>query len=146
MIAIVGEAPSRTSDPRRPFVGGSNQRKLELLLSLAPGELPLRLRLVNLLDRWPGSAAGKGARFPYVAAARAARRTEFDGPVLLAGLRVARAFGIAPTLFGETTLCGWPALVIPHPSGVSHWWNCAERVADGRRRVAAFISKEVPMP
>lgn len=43
--------------------------------------------------------------------------------VLLLGGRVATAFGVHTELFEWTTSPGFAAAVVPHPSGLSRWWN-----------------------
>ena len=83
----------------------------------------------NLLQRWPGYQ-GRGSGFPRESARRAA--AIFAPPasadvVLLAGRRVARAFGTddAVPYFRALSRRGrWPRwYVVPHPSGVSGHWS-----------------------
>lgn len=96
---------------------------------------------VNLFEDWPGSA-GKGSRFPLPEArGRAAALLlsvragfEFDGSdvaaarrVVLVGRRVASAFGLERRPFYEwlplNEIADLPAVIVPHPSGVSRVWN-----------------------
>jgi hypothetical protein len=93
---------------------------------------------VNLIKRWPGPSASrnKGDAFPLERAARAAARLELgDGPVILLGKGVAGAFGARADFFEWFELRGRRAVVIPHPSGVSRWWN----EPANRRRASRFI-------
>lgn len=71
----------------------------------------------NVLDRYPGSEGPKGDAFPISWARRRARRLYpwEDHPE---GFRVA---------------------VIPHPSGVNHWWN----EPANRRRFRRFVEEEM---
>lgn len=123
----------------------------------------------NLLREHPG-AGRKGSHFPVAEARNEARRLRatleksglfskdagelyaFNGRafrppsmVLLAGLRVSRAFGIdgrggyfnalGSLLVGgvETSL-----VIVPHPSGVNRWWN-----AEGNRERAREFLEEL---
>lgn len=116
--AIVGEAPSmRTS---RPFAGASGRRLAELA-DASLDDLRGRFRLVNLLAHWPGpNPHGKGAAWNARAARDRAATVRLPPGSLLCGRRVARAFGRSSQPFFEWV--GGVA-VIPHPSGVSRWWN-----------------------
>lgn len=96
----------------------------------------MRAELVNLLRRWPGDQ-GKGDAFPIARARRAAGKFKPAGVVLLAGKRVAEAFGERRAYFEWFDLRGARAAVIPHPSGISHWWNEPANVA----RAAAFMRR-----
>lgn len=137
MIVIVGQAPSRKGNRRLPFEGRSGDRLANAFGLLDHVELRARFRVVNVLKRWPGAAA-KGDLFPIDRAKRAARRLHLPkGAILvLAGLGVARAFGfVDPEFFRWAIARGRRATVIPHPSGVSLWWN--ER--SNRARAARFL-------
>ena len=109
---------------------------------------------VNLLQRWPGRD-GRGSRFPAAGgikmAQRMAARMRGDGPrggcvggwewhgfwrsqpdiLILAGTRVRRAFQLPSKtphfcMTASPLLPAFPAFVVPHPSGVSRWWNSPE--------------------
>lgn len=117
----------------------------------------IRTTHVNLLRRYPGPAR-RGAHFPLdeaklkadrfreamrrVTVRPAPRRRpvrywsrhQFPDPyaILIAGRRVARAFGVYDVeYFVSTTFKDlvrptghpWRAIVVPHPSGVNRWWN-----------------------
>jgi hypothetical protein len=127
--AIVGEAPSmRTS---RPFAGASGIR-LAQLAGVSLDELRARYRLVNVLRHWPGpNPCGKGSAFPLSDARPRAGAIRLPPGSLLCGRRVARAFGRAGLAFFEWDDCG--VAVIPHPSGISRWWNEPSHVDEARR-------------
>jgi uracil-DNA glycosylase len=130
--AIVGEAPSmRTS---RPFAGRSGERLAELSGLASLEALRDRFRLVNLLGHWPGpDASGKGSAFPMQEARSAAATLRLPSGSLLCGRRVAAAFGLAAApYFAWCDVDGRRVAVIPHPSGVSRWWNDPENVARAR--------------
>ncbi len=143
MITIVGEAPSRSSDPRRPFDGYSGKKLAEYAGLAGYEELASRACLVNLMRRWPGPgyAGEKGSAFPVDRARRAAKRLTRDvlrpngGAILFAGKRVARAFDLELDYFGWVPFERGSACVVPHPSGVNHWWNDAKN----HRRACRFL-------
>ena len=144
-LVLVGQAPARASGSRA-FDGRSGDR-LAAYMGLADrGELLATLECLNLLRRYPGSAGEKGDLFPRAGARRAARRLlgRLTGRwVLLAGKNVAGAFGMGTEyLTWETHPGGFRAAVIPHPSGVNHWWN-DERNRRTFRRWARQALREV---
>ena len=136
--AIVGEAPSmRTS---RPFAGRSGDRLAELFGYESRAALADSWRLVNLLGYWPGpETTGNGSAFPAAEARAAAARIRLADGSLLCGRRVAAAFGLvnAP-YFAWRDVDGRRVAVVPHPSGVSRWWNDPENVARAREFLAAL--------
>lgn len=143
-VLIVGEAPSRSSDPKRPFDGYSGKKLAEYAGLSGYEELSHAFRLRNLMQRWPGvgHAGEKGSRFPMVRAKRAARRFDFEGArvVLLAGKRVAKAFGLSFDdyyAWKSVSVRGrrhWICL-IPHTSGCNRYFNYAEN----RRSMEIFM-------
>lgn len=141
-VVIVGQAPSRTSDPRRPLSGLSG-RRLEVTAGLEQGTLAARASLVNLLVRWPGYAEGAhGDRFDREAARRSVSRLarRLDGrDVILLGRHVSRAFGLELRPLRWSVFvgpaCTFRVAMLPHPSGVNLWWN-EER---HRRAAARFL-------
>lgn len=141
-LVIVGQAPSRSSDPDRPFSGRSGARLRDLLGAGAIERAEKR----NLLPRYPGrgAKAGKGDAFPRKAASQAAASllTSLEGAyVILVGVGVAEAFGFSrpvPLLCARYTLQDCAVLVIPHPSGVCRWWNDPANVRAARRTLRRF--------
>lgn len=124
---IIGEAPSQNSDPARPFYGASG-RTLAFWAGLNGGCIALSYaaNLRNVLQRWPGvgNAGEKGSRFPMAKARRAASRMKLEGVVILAGRRVAKAFGLGELeYFRWTTHRGATVAIIPHPSGCNRFYN-----------------------
>ena len=138
-VIVVGQAPSKTSDPRRPLSGRSGRRLCALL-----GVTSLRaFRCVNLIQRYPGAASGKGDKFNPTRARRAAHRliAENQGEVfLLLGRGVAQAFNLRMPFFEWRDVHGVKVGVIPHPSGVNFMYNdptVRDQVAPFVRKVAA---------
>jgi uracil-DNA glycosylase len=131
-ITIVGEAPSQSSDPKKPFHGASGARLAQLAGLGGVRDLERAARLVNVLQRWPGfgHAGEKGSKVPIAKAKRAAKKIELVGVVVLAGRRVARAFGLddAPYFQWFRTDRHGPCnlVVVPHPSGSNRFWNYPE--------------------
>lgn len=119
---LIGEAPSRTSDPLRPFSGTTGGR----IVALAGQPLEQSWQLANLLPAWPGRA-GKGTRWDRAAARRAALALDVEGRrVVFVGRRVAAAFGHQHAPFLEwldDPERGCRFAVLPHPSGIVRWWN-----------------------
>jgi hypothetical protein len=130
-ILLIGEAPATPEGC--PFEGKSGERFEEL----APGCLETTEATNLLPDVQP--KAGKGRAFPAEAARAAAEAMDFGGAqvLLMAGRRVASAFGVpASAHYLEPLLVrGTVAYVIPHPSGVNRWFNEAEN----RGRFSAFF-------
>lgn len=161
---MIGEAPSRTSDPFRPLTGKSG-RFLRALCGWSEYRFRTGLELRNLLSRYPGRHR-KGARFPIDDARAMARlltweRAMDDRDVVFLGWRVARAFGLERSFDGYLTWTPFDrgvfidqhggygfsmswyrcrVAVLPHPSGVNRWWNQPRNALAAR----AFLLKLLP--
>lgn len=137
---LVGQAPSRDGHGVATPFSGASGRRLASLMGVPHAELATRFRLANLLDRWPG-ARGAGDAFP-LAEARAGWRRIADAGLpprtVLIGFAVARAcgYGDAAPLTWLPGPDGGLVAVVPHPSGLSRWWNDPA----GRAAAAAFLS------
>jgi len=115
----VGQAPGDPACPRSQ--GRSTQRFLRLL-GLTPTAYQRLFHWQNLLDSFPGKA-GKGDAFPLAAACVVAMTFPLAPVTLLLGQRVAQAFHLPPVYFQWHAVRGCQVAVIPHPSGINHWWN-----------------------
>jgi hypothetical protein len=137
---LVGEASNLPSG--EAFAGRSG-RRLADLLGMTIAEFLVAFERVNLIPFWPGRSGGlKGHLFPTDVARLRATSLDVRGRrVVLAGLRVASAFGLKEVAFlrpvrldeGEAS-----CVVVPHPSGMVRFYNeKANRRAVGRilRRV-----------
>lgn len=123
---IVGQAPSRASDPAEALSGKSG-RRLAALCGIPFEAFLAGFERSNLLADWPGEAQGKGDRFVGLPVARALaeryRRASYRRRVVVLGFKTAAAFGLTgPALAFFPHWEGWFAFC-PHPSGVSTWWN-----------------------
>jgi len=128
---IVGQAPSRTSDPKRPLTGRTGSM-LAWWCGLSAEEFQARFVLRNVLSQWPGPAPGGGDVAPT---GRSARTSLLDvleqAPpgvthVVLLGQAVRRL------MFGPASLPPYEWFLVvgghwiawaPHPSRVSRHWN-----------------------
>lgn len=144
---LLGQAPARSGDGR-PFTGPSGQR-IQQMMGLPDYEM---LAEVFELRNLVGSVQlknehGKGDAFPKQIARtnwfRMSRCLEMDFVLLCAGREVAKIVGVGnmPFLHLATKGLG-PAIgkvaVVPHPSGISLWWNDPENVARARIFFAQF--------
>lgn len=145
---LVGQAPSASAQG----VLGASGARLAKLAGLGLEEYAARFARANLLDAWPGPAGRLGGGDAFdLADARAAWRDLLPHvhgrPVVLLGRHVARAAGLADAPWWEWAALSWrprrrgwlraQVAVVPHPSGVSRWWNDP----DGVLRAAAWWSR-----
>ena len=133
---LVGQAPSRTSDPRRPLEGKGAPARLAGLLGMRAEDLNRSFRRMNVLDEWPGRC-GKGDAFPAGLAREAAKKVRLRGRVVFLGKGAARAFGFRGEFLGWSDFGGSRAAIFPHPSGVNRWFNDA----GNRRRAREFMEE-----
>lgn len=123
-ILVIGEAPAKKGSA--PFENSRSGERIRSWSS-AEGILPAhRFKFVNLFDS-PMPKQGKGREFPAREAATRAKGLHLPANtscIVLAGKRVAAAFGLrSAEYFCCREICGLPAYVMPHPSGVNRWWN-----------------------
>lgn len=118
-VVIIGQAPSRLSDPSEPLSGNSG-RRLASLAGLSLPEFLDRFERRNLLDAWPGKA-GKGDAFVRAGEARALAESLRAGlatrRVVLLGTAVARAFGLPGGSLRVPPLLGGLVRDVPAPFG-----------------------------
>ena len=125
---LLGAAPSRSSDPSRPLIGGHSGTKLQELCGLNLRQYFEAFDRADLLQAYPGSIWPK----VQASAAAAALLPALRGRrVVLVGRGVAEAFGLrAPALEWTRLLYSGDASAyievayLPHPSGLNLWWNC----------------------
>ena len=141
-IGLVGQAPSRRGDPRKPLAGPNGQ-KIARLAGMSYDEL-IACRRRHLNTHYNGKR-GKGARFDHAKGNVKAADVLLDWRVeriVLLGKNVARCFGFRDVPFlAEISIYGRRFLIFPHPSGTNRWWN--ERRA--RQLLQRFLrGKTVP--
>ena len=138
-VLLLGQAPARDGDPRRPLIGGRGSgRILQLLTGTTLRQYSRIFERRNLLQAWPGSAGAKGDLFPMTDAREAANALLpflAGRRVVLLGTGVARAFGFPP----ETPRFEWferdgtRFALSPHPSPANLWWNAWRNRAEAAR-------------
>lgn len=133
---LIGQAPSLLTSKKgsRPFDGWSGER-IALMIGRRRREMLERwVEARNLINVFPGRCGEKGDHFDVDAARLAAdaMMPQLRGrTAIIAGRKVADAFGIDAPFLSRVEKAGvvfWP---IPHPSGVNLWYNDplnAERV------------------
>ena len=145
-IGLVGQAPSRRGDPRKPLAG-PNGRKVARLAGMSYDDL-IACRRKHLNTHYSGKR-GKGNAFDrakgYVNAADVLMDWRVERIVLL-GKNVARCFGFRDLPFlAEIRIYGRRFLIFPHPSGTNRWWNERRNERRARQLLQRFLrGKTVP--
>lgn len=144
---LLGQAPARSGDGR-PFSGASG-RKLCALTGLEYyDELAEAFDLRNLVTEVQmRKARSKGDLFPKATARenwdKMKYRLPMDFVLLCAGRQVASIVGVGKEPFFSRTVRVFSVVgivyVIPHPSGISHWWNDPQNV----REAQAFLKRVI---
>ena len=122
---LIGQAPGRNGDPGTPLLGGKVGSKLIELLGIDERLYRERFDRVNVLDYWPGKS-GKGDKFPFREAQKIASAKSFvisGRQIMFVGIGTARAFGFKSAPLRWRKFNGGVAAILPHPSGINHWYN-----------------------
>jgi hypothetical protein len=148
-IFLIGQAPSKTGDPRKPLLGGRPAQLIMRLAEMTPTEYLQKFHRVNLLNRWPGKT-GKGDAFPLGAARVAAENLSprlRGQTVVFLGQGVASAFDFPTTsvLRWFSWFGGGRAAILPHPSGINRWWNSSLNMKQAARFMKRLLSQEKTM-
>ena len=151
---FVGQAPAEHSEPTAPLAGAA-ERRLAKLAGVSVDHLWQLCDRVNLLHHFPGKQATTRSathqsvpdNFPLQAARQAAEQLDIHTYrlVVLLGHNVARSFKLpTPSLFCRYRFHDPEALwmVFPHPSGVSHFWNCEKRRQRASCELRRVLSQE----
>lgn len=155
-VALLGQAPSSSSDPGWPLSGRTGRRIAALAGLGYPGEYEIAFRRFNLLDRYPGRCGAKGDRFPLLEARK--RVVELapelmDSVVVALGRNVLRVFGLhdlswfeagAVSVAGAQVLAKVLVHAFPHPSGVNLWFNDSENRERFGRELRGLINDNRP--
>jgi hypothetical protein len=142
-IGLVGQAPSRRGDPRKPLAGPNGQ-KIARLAGLNYDEL-IACRRRHLNTHYNGKH-GKGYAFDHAKGKVKAADILLDWRVeriVLLGKNVARCFGFRDLPFlAEISIYGRRFLIFPHPSGTNRWWNERRNERRARQLLQRFLRGE----
>jgi hypothetical protein len=142
-IGLVGQAPSRRGDPRKPLAGPNGQ-KIARLAGMSYDEL-IACRRKHLNTHYIGKR-GKGDAFDHAKGNVNASDLLMDWRVeriVLLGKNVARCFGFRDLPFlAEIRIYGRRFLIFPHPSGVNRWWNERRNERRARQLLQRFLRGE----
>jgi uracil-DNA glycosylase len=142
-IGLVGQAPSRRGDPRKPLAG-PNGRKIARLAGISYDEL-IACRRKHLNGHYNGKRP-KGDAFDHAKGNVNAADVLLDWRVeriVLLGKNVARCFGFRDLPFlAEISLYGRRFLIFPHPSRVNRWWNERRNEQRARQLLQRFLRGE----
>jgi uracil-DNA glycosylase len=142
-IGLVGQAPSRRGDPRKPLAGPNGQ-KIARLAGMSHDEL-IACRRKHLNTHYNGKR-GKGGGFDHTKGNVNAADVLLDWRVeriVLLGKNVARCFGFRDLPFlAEIRIYGRRFLIFPHPSGTNRWWNERRNERRARQLLQRFLRGE----
>ena len=142
-IGLVGQAPSRRGDPRKPLAG-PNGRKIARLAGISYDEL-IACRRKHLNGHYNGKRP-KDDAFDHAKGNVNAADVLLDWRVeriVLLGKNVARCFGFRDLPFlAEISLYGRRFLIFPHPSRVNRWWNERRNEQRARQLLQRFLQGE----
>src|ERR1043166_3212165 len=142
-IGLIGQAPSRRGDPRKPLAGPSG-RKIARLAGMSYDQL-IACRRKHLNTQYSGER-GKGDTFDHAKGSINAADVLLDWRVeriVLLGKNVARCFGLRDLPFlAEISIYGRRFLIFPHPSGVNRWWNERRNERRARQLLQRFLRGE----
>jgi hypothetical protein len=142
-IGLVGQAPSRRGDPRKPLAG-SNGQKIARLAGMSHDEL-IGCRRKHLNTHYSGRRR-KGDAFNRSEGNVNACNVLLDWRVeriVLLGKNVARCFGLRDVPFlAEIRIYGRRFLIFPHPSGTNRWWNERRNERRARQVLQRFLRGE----
>jgi uracil-DNA glycosylase len=142
-IGLIGQAPSRRGDPRKPLAGPNGQ-KIARLAGMSYDELIACRR--KHLNKHSGGKRGKGDGFDHTEGRINAADILMDWRVeriVLLGKNVARCFGFRDLPFlAEIHIYGRRFLIFPHPSGTNRWWNERRNERRARQLLQRFLRGE----
>ena len=136
-ITLIGQAPSRMSNPKSPLSGEPLASKLATMVGVDKKIYLRKFKRKNILDAWPGKN-GKGDRFPAQKARSAANSMLRDlrcSSVIFIGVATARAFNFDAPPLRWREFNGGRTAVLPHPSGINRWYNDV----NNKRKASKFM-------
>jgi hypothetical protein len=142
-IGLVGQAPSRRGDPRKPLAGPNGQ-KIARLAGMSYDEL-IACRRRHLNTHYSGKRR-KSDAFDDAKGNVNAADVLLDWRVeriVLLGKNVARCFGLRDLPFlAEIRIYGRRFLIFPHPSGTNQWWKERRNERRARQLLQRFLRGE----
>ena len=142
-IGLVGQAPSRRGDPRKPLAGPNGQ-KIARLAGMSHDELIACCR--KHLNTHHSGKRSKGDAFDRANGCVNAGDILLDWRVeriVLLGKNVAHCFGFRDVPFlAEIHIYGRRFLIFPHPSGINRWWNERRNERRARQLLQRFLRGE----
>lgn len=130
-LILIGQAPAQKGNPRAVLEGRLGERIAELF-GISNWWYVQNTQRFNILPKWMGKS-GKGDLFPMPLARQNARRMRYSlggCRVLFIGIQVAAAFDVThkPLRWKNYPIAAdhnesFRCAILPHPSGVNHWWN-----------------------
>ena len=142
-IGLVGQAPARRGDPRKPLAGPNGQ-KIARLAGMSYDEL-IACRRKHLNTHYSGNR-GTGSAFDHAKGNVRAADILLDWRVeriVLLGKNVARCFGFRDLPFlAEISIYGRRFLIFPHPSDTNRWWNERRNERRARQLLQRFLRGE----
>jgi uracil-DNA glycosylase len=145
-IGLVGQAPSRRGDPRKPLAGPNGQ-KIARLAGMSYDEL-IACRRRHLNTHYSDKHR-KNVAFDHAKGNMNAADVLLDWRVeriVLLGKNVARCFGFRDLPFlAEIRIYGRRFMIFPHPSGTNRWWNERQNERRAQQLLQRFLRGE-PIP
>lgn len=149
-IVIIGQAPSRRgAEANRAAIGGPTGLRVASLLGMDVRGYVRTFRRLNLVQDHPGKA-GRGDAFPKQEAKASWEKLLPN----LAGRRVVLLGSkVADVVIGRDRWCWcdprpieyviprltFDCMVLPHPSGLNHYWNEPALVELARKILREFV-------
>ena len=142
-IGLVGQAPSRRGDPRKPLAGP--ERPEDHAARRNESRRADRCRRKHLNTHYSGKRR-RGDAFDDAKGNVNAADVLLDWRVeriVLLGKNVARCFGFRDLPFlAEIRIYGRRFLIFPHPSGSNRWWNERRNERRARQVLQRFLRGE----
>lgn len=141
---FVGPAPGRSGETINGALGdGPCAKRMQSLLECDRRRW-LSFRRTNLCHTWPGTLpGGKGDAFDMRNARRAAHMILVMNPkvrkLVLLGANVAGAFDLHFHPLCTVSEHGRLFFLMPHPSGVNHFWNDLSRFDQASTGLRRFL-------
>ena len=139
---FIGQAPA---EPGGPVLEGRSATRLCKLAGLPADKLFFLFERCNVLEEFPGrKGTGDGDFFDLQKGREGAKKINVHRYrlVIFLGLNVAKAFNVKNArLFKELRFGKTIGLILPHPSGCSHFWNTKDNRELAARKLRYIMKK-----